>query len=59
MIMLEKETKKTSQILGLTDQWYLEDTSLNIRETLKSKKEKDGQLTSSFCDLWLYERSRK
>ena len=43
-----KETKKTSQILGLTDQWYLEDTSLNIRETLKSKR-KDGQLTSSFA----------
>ena len=43
-----KETKKTSQILGLTDEWYLEDTSLNIRETLKSKR-KDGQLTSSFA----------
>ncbi len=43
-----KETKKTSQILGLTDQWYLEDTSLNIRETLKSKR-KDGQFTSSFA----------
>ena len=44
----KRETKKTSQILGLTDEWYLEDTSLNIRETLKAKR-KDGQLTSSFA----------
>lgn len=43
----KKETKKTSQILGLTDEWYLEDTSLNIRETLKGKR-KAGQLTASF-----------
>lgn len=43
----KRETKKTSQILGLTDQWYLEDTSLNIRETLKGKR-KAGQCTASF-----------
>ena len=43
----KKETKKTSQILGLTDEWYLEDTSLNIRDTLKAKREK-GQFTGSF-----------
>ena len=44
----KKETKKTSQILSLTDEWYLEDTSLNIRETLKAKR-KEGKLTSSFA----------
>lgn len=44
----KRETKKTSQILGLTDEWYLEDTSLNIRETFKSKR-KAGELTSSFA----------
>lgn len=44
----KKETKKTSQILGLTDEWYLEDTSQNIRETLKAKR-KEGELTSSFA----------
>ncbi len=41
------ETKKTSQILGLTDEWYLEDTSLNIRETFRTKR-KNGELTASF-----------
>ena len=44
----KKETKKTSQILGLTDQWYLEDTSNNIRETFKTKRG-DGQFTGSFA----------
>lgn len=43
----KRETKKTSQIIGLTDQWYLEDTSINIRETLKTKR-KNGQFTGSF-----------
>lgn len=43
----KRETKKTSQILGLTDEWYIEDTSINIRETLKSKR-KNGELTASF-----------
>ena len=43
----KRETKKTSQILGLTDQWYIEDTSLNIRETFKSKR-RNGELTASF-----------
>ncbi len=43
----KRETKKTSQILGLTDEWILEDTSLNIRETLKSKRAA-GKCTSSF-----------
>lgn len=43
----KRETKKTSQILGLTDQWYLEDTSQNIRETLKGKR-KAGECTASF-----------
>ncbi len=43
----KRETKKTSQILGLTDQWYLEDTSNNIRETFRSKRG-EGQFTGSF-----------
>lgn len=45
---MKKESKKTSQILSLTDQWYLEDTSINIRETFKIKR-KEGKLTSSFA----------
>lgn len=44
----KRETKKTSQILGLTDQWYLEDTSNNIRETFKTKRG-EGQFTGSFA----------
>lgn len=43
----KRETKKTSQILGLTDEWYLEDTSLNIRQTFLAKRRK-GELTASF-----------
>ena len=44
----KRETKKTSQILGLTDEWYLEDTSLNIRATFKTKRE-NGEFTGSFA----------
>ncbi len=44
----KRETKKTSQILGLTDEWTLEDTSLNIRETFRTKR-KAGECTASFA----------
>lgn len=44
----KRETKKTSQILGLTDEWYLEDTSYNIRQTFKTKRE-NGEFTGSFA----------
>ncbi len=44
----KRETKKTSQILGLTDEWTLEDISLNIRETFKAKR-KAGECTASFA----------
>ena len=43
-----RETKKTSQILGLTDEWYLEDTSINIKETLRAKRV-SGEFTGSFA----------
>ena len=43
-----RETKKTSQILGLTDEWYLEDTSINIKETLRTKRA-SGEFTGSFA----------
>ncbi len=42
-----KETKKTSQITSMVDEWYIEDTSINIRETLKVKRE-NGEFTGSF-----------
>lgn len=42
------ETKKTSQITAMKDEWMLEDTSINIRETFKSKRMK-GQFTGSFA----------
>ena len=44
----KKETKKTSQLTAMTDQWYLEDTSINIREIFKAKR-KQGLLTASFA----------
>jgi len=34
-----KGNKKQRQIIGLTNEWYLEDTSENIRQTLKNKRE--------------------
>ncbi len=43
----KRETKKTSQITAMTDEWMLEDTSLNIRETFKSKRT-NGEFTGSF-----------
>lgn len=44
----KRETKKTSQIMGMIDEWYVEDTSINIRETFRIKREK-GQFTGSFA----------
>lgn len=43
-----RESKKSSQILGLTNEWYLEDLSENVRRTLRNKKE-NGQFTGSFA----------
>jgi len=40
--------KKSSQINGLVDEWYLEDTSLNIRRTFQTKMS-DGQFVGSFA----------
>lgn len=40
--------KKTRQILGLTNEWYLEETSENIKRTLKAKR-KNGEFTGSFA----------
>lgn len=42
------ETKKTSQITALKDEWMLEDTSVNIRKTFNSKR-KEGQFIGSFA----------
>lgn len=43
-----KGNKKSRQINGLVNEWYLEDTSDNIKATLKSKKEA-GLYTGSFA----------
>lgn len=42
-----KGNKKQRQINGLVNEWYLEDTSENIRETLKNKRI-NGLCTSAF-----------
>lgn len=41
-------TKKQSQILALTSEWYCEDTSKKIRSVLQHKREQ-GQFTGSFA----------
>lgn len=43
-----KANKKARQIVGLIDQWYLEDISENIRQTL-SVKRKQGQYVGAFA----------
>lgn len=43
-----KSSKKTSQINGLIDQWYLEDLSQNIRNTFRAKMEK-GEFLGAFA----------
>lgn len=40
--------KKSRQINGLVDEWYLEDTSLNIRKTFQAKMSA-GQFVGSFA----------
>ena len=40
--------KKSRQINGLVDEWYLEDTSINIRKTFQTKM-KAGQYVGSFA----------
>lgn len=42
------ETKKTSQITAMKDEWMLEDTSINIRKTFRTKRS-SGQFTGSFA----------
>lgn len=43
-----EENKKARQINGLVNEWFLDDTSTNIRKTFKIKREK-GQFTGSFA----------
>lgn len=44
----DKGNKKSRQILALTNEWYVEEVSENIRRTLKHKREQ-GQFTGSFA----------
>ena len=52
-----KGNKKSRQINGLTNEWYLEDLSDNIKKTIRSKKER-GEFTGSFAPYG-YKRSKK
>ncbi len=44
----DMSNKKSRQINGLINEWYLEDTSESIRRTLQHKREK-GEFTGSFA----------
>ena len=44
----DKGNKKSRQINGLINEWYLEDLSENIRKTLKTKRD-NGQFVASFA----------
>ncbi len=43
-----QENKKSRQINGLVNEWFVEDTSKNTRDTLNSMK-RNGQFTGSFA----------
>ena len=43
-----KGNKKSRQINGLVNEWYLEDLSENIKKTIRNKKER-GEFTGSFA----------
>ena len=47
--------KKSRQINGLVNEWYLEDVSNNIRSAFNSKM-KQGEFISPFRTFWLFGR---
>ena len=53
---LDKGNKKSRQINGLVNEWYLEDLSENIRKTLDSKRKQGLHIGSFVC--YGYKRSR-
>lgn len=48
-----QENKKSRQINGLVNEWFVEDTSKNTRATLNSMK-RNGQFTGSFAPYGYY-----
>ena len=52
-----ESNKKSRQINGLINEWYLDDLSQNIRKSLKNKRE-DGLFMGSF-PIYGYERSEE
>ena len=52
-----KGNKKSRQINGLVNEWYLEDMSDNIRSVLTNRR-KNGFHIGAYCSLWIQERSR-
>ncbi len=52
-----ESNKKSRQINGLINEWYLEDLSRNIKKSLKNKRE-DGYFMGSFAPFG-YERSKE
>ena len=47
--------KKSRQINGLINEWYLEDLSTNVRSVLDHKR-KEGLFIGSFCTVWILQR---
>ena len=54
---LDKENKKSRQINGLVNEWYLEDLSENIRKTFDSKRKQGLHIGSFVC--YGYKKSPK
>lgn len=50
-----KPNKKSIQILGLTNEWYLEDLSDNIKRTIRNKK-RIWTVYWFICSLWLFKK---
>ena len=49
--------KKSRQINGLINEWYLEDLSTNVRSVLDHKRER-GAVHRLFCTVWILQRPK-
>ena len=54
----DEANKKSRQINGLVNEWYLEDLSNNVRSVL-SHKRREGKFIGSFRFVWVSRKTRR
>lgn len=55
---MDENNKMTRQVKGLTNEWYCETLSKNVRSVFLSKMNQ-GKFVGFFMSLWIYERFRR